>query len=216
MLRNFRRKDRKSAENDQGIGLDHMSSSNVFTIRQITPNDHQLFPAALELLNRTQGRDIFGPQYMSERTSDPRSFAVGAFAGTELVGVGVALLISDFEYYQPFDPKISAELKDRTVGSFSTLCVHERFRGRGLGKRLSQIRLEWLRERKCQVIVGVSWVSGLPDTSDRVFAALGFRPVSTVSQFYRDFSVKHPFSCPGCGQSPCLCSAILYRLDLSQ
>jgi len=191
-------------------------SSDVFIIRQITPDDRQLFPAALELLNRTQGRDIFGPQYMSERTNDPRSLVLGAFAGTELVGVGVAQLLSDFEYYQPFDPKISSELKGKTVGSFSTLCVHERFRGKGLGKRLSQRRLEWLRERKCQVILGVSWISGLPHTSDRVFEAIGFKAVKAVSNFYRDSSLKHPFSCPGCEKSPCICSAVLYRLDLSQ
>jgi GNAT superfamily N-acetyltransferase len=193
-----------------------MSGSDDFIITQITPDDSQLFPAALELLNRTQGRDIFGPQYMSERTSDPRSLALGAFAGTELVGVGVAQLLSDFEYYQPFDPKISSELKGKTVGSFSTLCVHERFRGKGIGKRLSQRRLEWLIERKCEVILGVSWVSGLPHTSDRVFEAMGFKAVKTVPNFYHDTSLKHPFSCPGCERSPCTCSAILYRLDLSR
>ncbi len=193
-----------------------MIGGHTITIRQITPDDHQLFPAALELLNRTQGRDLFGPQYMSERTSDPRSFAVGAFAGVELVGVGIAQLITEFEYYEPFDPNISSELKGKAVGSFSTLCVHERFRGQGIGKRLSQRRLEWLRERKCEVILGVSWVSGLPDTSDRVFEIMGFKAVKTVSNFYHDSSLEHPFSCPGCGKSPCVCSAILYRLDLSQ
>jgi GNAT superfamily N-acetyltransferase len=193
-----------------------MSVSDVFIITQITPDDSQLFPAALELLNRTQGRDIFGPQYMSERTSDPESFVVGAFVGAELVGVGVAQLLSEFEYYQTFDREIPSELKDRTVGSLSTLCVHERFRGKGIGKRLSRRRLEWLIERKCEVTLGVSWVSGLPHTSDRVFEALGFKAVKTVSNFYYDTSLKHPFSCPGCERSPCICSAVLYRLDLSR
>lgn len=191
-------------------------SSDVFIIRQITREDRQLFPAALELLNRTQGRDLFGPQYMDERTNDPRSFAVGAFAETELVGIGVAQLLRDLEYYRPFDPEISSELKSKTVGSFSTLSVHEQFQGRGLGKRLSQRRLEWLMERECDVILGVSWVSGLPHTSNRVFEAIGFKAVKAVSNFYRDSSLKHPFSCPGCRKSPCMCSAVLYRLDLSR
>lgn len=201
---------------DLWIGSDVMINGRAFTIRQLTPDDHQFFPAALELLNRTQGRDIFGPLYMNERTSDPSSFAVGAFAGKELVGVGIARLIDEFEYYEPFDPNISSELKDKTVGSFSTLCVHERFRGQGLGRRLSQQRLEWLRERGCEVILGVSWASGLPHTSDRVFEALGFKAGKTVANFYHEASVKHPFSCPGCKRSPCRCSATLYRLDLSR
>ncbi|TFH64474.1 MAG: GNAT family N-acetyltransferase [Candidatus Zixiibacteriota bacterium] len=192
-----------------------MTNGHTITIRQMTSNDHQLFPAALELLNRTQGRDLFDRQYMTERTSDPRSFAVGAFAGTELVGVGVAQLISEFEYYQPFDPNISSELKGKTVGSFATLCVHERFRGRGLGKQLSQKRLEWLKERKCEVILGVSWMSGLPQTSDRGFETLGFKTVKAVSNFYRDSSLERQCSCPGCQKSPCVCSAIFYRLDWS-
>lgn len=95
-----------------------MIGGGDITIRQMTPDDHQLFPAALELLNRTQGRDLFGPQYMNERTSDPKSFAVGAFAGTELVGVGIAQLISEFGYYQPFDPNISSELKTKLLDHF--------------------------------------------------------------------------------------------------
>jgi GNAT superfamily N-acetyltransferase len=193
-----------------------MNYSDAITIRQMTPDDHRLFPAALELLNRTQGRDLFGPQYMSERTNDPKSFVVGAFAGTELVGVGVTQLINEFEYYRPFNPNISFELKGKTVGSFSTLCVHERFRGRGIGKQLSQKRLEWLMERKCEVILGVSWVSGLQHTSDRVFKDFGFKAVKTVANFYHNTSFKHPFSCPGCKRSPCICSATLYQLDLSQ
>jgi|WetSurMetagenome_2_1015567.scaffolds.fasta_scaffold490848_2 GNAT superfamily N-acetyltransferase len=193
-----------------------MNYSHAITIRQITPDDHQLFSDALELLNRTQGRDLFGPQYMSERTNDPKSFAVGAFAGTELVGVGVAQLVNEFEYYQPFNPNISFELKGKNVGSFSTLCVHERFRGRGIGKQLSQKRLEWLMERKCEVILGVSWMSGLQHTSDRLFKTLGFKAVNTVANFYREASLKHPFSCPGCKRSPCICSATFYQLDLSQ
>jgi GNAT superfamily N-acetyltransferase len=197
------------------MGSDFMIDGYAITIRQITPEDHQLFPAALELLNRTQGRDIFGPLYLSERTNDPRSFVVGAYAGIELVGVGIAQLISEFEYYHPFDPEISSELKDKIVGSLSTSCVHERLQGSGIGKRLSRRRLEWLTERKCEVVLGVSWVSGLPHTSDRVFEAMGFRAVNTVLNFYHDSSMKHPFSCPGCESSPCVCSAILYRLDLS-
>ncbi|NMC44971.1 MAG: GNAT family N-acetyltransferase [candidate division Zixibacteria bacterium] len=193
-----------------------MTDNRAFTIRQMTPDDYQFFPAALELLNRTQGRDIFGPQYMDERTSDPDSFAVGAFAGAELVGVGIARLINEFEYYEPFDSNISSALKDKTVGSFSTLSVHERFRRQGLGRRLSQKRLEWLRKCKCDVVLGVSWASGLAHTSNRVFTALGFTPGKTVANFYHEASVKHPFSCPGCQSSPCRCSATLYRLDLSR
>jgi GNAT superfamily N-acetyltransferase len=184
--------------------------------RQITPEDSACFNDALELLNRTQGRDLFNSTYMHRRTSDPLSFVVGAFYDELLMAVGVAQVLHEFEFYLPFDSNIVTNLSDKVVGSFSTLCVHESMQGKGVGQKLSQMRLEWLKERDCDVIVGISWVSGLPHTSNRVFEKMGFAQVGQVEQFFFNSSIENPFQCPGCGEPPCTCSATMYRLELSK
>lgn len=186
----------------------------TFEYRQLTTEDSDYFSEALELLNRTQGRDLFDSDYLNLRTSDPKSYVVAAFSDQKLVALGVAQLIDSFEYYLDFDSEIVEELKDKKVGSFSTLCVLESLQSKGVGQALSKYRLDWIKKHNCEVILGISWVSGLKNTSDRVFSKMGFNPVKKVEKFFYQSSLEKPFECPGCGSPPCECGAILFRLDL--
>jgi GNAT superfamily N-acetyltransferase len=183
-------------------------------IRPITKLDQPYFVDALELLNRTQGRDLFNSTFMERRTSDPLSFVAGAFDGKRLIGLGVAQVLHELEYYLVFDPNIVQDLSDKVVGSFSTLCVEESLQGQGIGQKISKLRMDWIKAKQCEVILGISWVSGLAHTSNRVFEKLGFKPVSQVDNFFYKSSIDNPFVCPGCGNPPCTCAAILYRLEV--
>jgi GNAT superfamily N-acetyltransferase len=187
-----------------------VNQNHSITIRPITSQDESYFKNALELLNRTQGRDLFAPNYMELRTKDPQAFIAGAFQGKELVGLGVAQVINNYDFYLPFDPDINKKLSLKKVGSFSTLCVLESLQGKGIGKRISEARLEWVKKQNCDVIVGVSWVSGLEHTSNRVFEKMGFTAVKKVDHFFGPMSVANPFDCPGCHKIPCTCAGILY------
>lgn len=180
-------------------------------IRQLTAQDAEYFPEGIELLNRTQGRDLFAKDYLEIRTADPKSYVVAAFQGGQIVSLGIAQIIDNYDFYIPFVPDINEQFKGKTVGSFSTLCTHESLQGKGVGKKLSQKRLEWLTSKNCDVIVGVSWVSGLKHTSDRVFEKMGFTKVKLVERFFEKMSTENPFECPGCYKQPCTCSAILYK-----
>lgn len=183
-------------------------------IRQLTSEDSAFFSAGTELLNRTQGRDLFAADYLFKKTTEREAFVVGAFEGKEIISIGVAQIIHEFDFYLPFDKNIIEDLKGKKVGSFSTLCVREDFQGKGIGQKVSKMRLDWLVGMKCDVVVGVSWVSGNSNTSDRVFEKSGFRAVSRVENFFVDMSLKSPFICPTCGAPPCTCAAIFYRLEL--
>lgn len=181
-------------------------------IRPLTQADAILFPEGTEILNRTQGRDLFSANYLSELAVSPQARIFAAFIRGRLMGLGVAQIISDFNYYLPFDENICTELAGKTVGSFSTMAIHEEAQGKGIGQQISQRRLTWLREQGCTVILGNSWVSGLKHTSDRVFEKMGFHKVKLVENFFVASSLKDPFDCPGCRVHPCSCAAILYRL----
>ena len=74
--------------------------------------------------------------------------------------------------------------------------------------------MNWLENQGCGLVLGVSWASGLPHTSNRVFEKLEFRAVNSVKQFYREGAIEHPFECPGCKIRPCEYSAILYDYEL--
>lgn len=186
----------------------------MLTYRQLKSEDFHLFDAGLELLNRTQGRDLFGHDYLTQRTSDLHSLVVAAFDHQALIGLGVAQVIFSCEYYLPFNPNMRSELDGAKLGSFSTLCIHENHQGKGIGQALSRLRLQWLKDNECEVILGISWVSGLKHTSNRVFEKMGFKKVNEVENFFYSSSETNPFVCPACGEPPCTCNAIMYQLDL--
>jgi GNAT superfamily N-acetyltransferase len=183
-------------------------------IEQLTLKDESRFPEALELLNRLQGRGIFPGHYLHERARDPRSHIVAAFNGEKMVAAAVGEVLSRFDYYTAFGEEAVADFPLRRVGTLMTMSVHEDFQGQGLGQRLGRARLEWLQAQGCQMIIGVSWVSGQRHTSNRVFEKLGFRAVARRDDFYQKVSLERGFICPACGGPPCQCPAILYRLDL--
>ena len=120
-------------------------------IRVLTTADENLFPDALELLNRTQGRDLFAPEYMAKKTSSSNVSVLGAFIEEELVAIAVAEFIDNFDWYLPFDPEIN-KYNGTWAGSFSTLCVKENLQGLGIGQELSHKRLEFLKTDRKSVV----------------------------------------------------------------
>ena len=157
---------------------------------------------------------LFGSDCLDKFFVPGQGRAVAAFLGSELVAVDRVKLFSSFDYYLPFDPELPVELRVRRVASFDTLSVREDLPGRGVGGRLSQMRLECMRSQGVEVALGVSWVSGKAHTSNRTFEEAGFRAVRRVDHFSARSSLENPFDCPGCHVPPCSCSAVLYRLDL--
>ena len=188
----------------------------MLTIRPLTSTDTAPLAAALALLNRTQGAGLFEPDYLTKRLGDPKQYVIGAFEGGELLGIAVAELIDNFDYYLPFDPEIVLKMAHKRVASFTTMSVVENAQGRGVGRTLSERRMEWIRAQRCDVVLGVSWESGKNGTSKRTFEGSGFKAVARLHDFYVESSKLKPFDCPGCRRLPCTCGAIFYRLDLKK
>lgn len=188
--------------------------SMTYPIQELTITDQACFDEALDLLNRTQGVGLFKMDYLTKSIEDPDSYVTAIFDENKIIAISIAKVIDEFSFYEPFVPDISETLAKKTVGSFSTLCVSEEYQGKGLGMRLSLERLRWLKERNCEVIVGVSWVSGKENNSARLFEKVGFEKVKQVDDFFYESSLKNPFICPSCGNPPCKCPAILYRLNI--
>jgi GNAT superfamily N-acetyltransferase len=173
-----------------------------------------LLPKFLALVERTQGKGIFEPDYFVRCASGEgdRLLLIALLEG-KLAGVATARVLpeNDFDYYVPFGKEAVEHLfQQHRVGSLETASVTESLQGKGIGQELARHRIRWLSEAGCTAMIGVSWESGLANTSDRVFKKLGFKHLSQVKGFYADDSVRRGFICPVCGSPPCRCSASLY------
>ena len=183
-------------------------------ISEIKSTSDPVIDEAIRLLNRTQGDGLYDRTYLEEKITSKNAYFIVAHEGEKLVSAGGAILLENFDFYKPFDANIDVRMAGKRVGCLNTLSVVETHQGKGIGQQMGRIRLNWLKSQGCDTVVGISWVSGLENTSDRVFEKLGFRRVSFVPEFFRHAMSYISFSCPGCHNQPCLCSAVLYELDL--
>lgn len=165
-------------------------------------------------MERTQGTHVVDDNYFIKAITDPDSYCLFAFDDEKLIGGAVAGLIKEFDFYLPFGIDIVEKMKSSRVGSFSIMGFDENHQGKGLGQQLSKKRLEWVKSKNCNLIVGISWVSGLSHTSDRVFEKMGFRAHNKVEGFFEEWSILRKLQCPVCGNPPCKCAGILYVKEI--
>jgi ribosomal protein S18 acetylase RimI-like enzyme len=144
-------------------------------ISELDISDSRAVGAALELLNRTQGQGLFGSKFLTDKASSPEALVLVGSIEDRLVSVGCAEIIKDFDYYKPFDPSIGDRISGSKVGSLCTLSVHEDYQGHGVGQKMTKQRMSWLESQGCDLVLGVSWVSGLTHTSNWVFEKRLFR-----------------------------------------
>jgi ribosomal protein S18 acetylase RimI-like enzyme len=137
-------------------------------ILEITNVNEKEIADALEIMNRTQGEGLFNRHYLESKILDNDSLVLFVLKCNEVIGVGCAEIINKFDYYTSFDSEISTRLKDKVVGSLCTSCVKEEFQGQGIGQEVARKRMKWLSGKGCDSVLGISWQSGLANTSDRV------------------------------------------------
>jgi GNAT superfamily N-acetyltransferase len=180
------------------------------------PQHAKLFPECLSLLERTQGRNVFTLEYLERCASEGNRVLFIALVSGEIAGVATARVLGteEFAHYAPFGPDVAVLFRQNRVGSFETASVRELMQGKGVGQELGRHRIDWLKRMGCHAVVGVSWESGLPHVSNRVFEKLGFRRMSRAENFYGEHSIRRGIVCPVCGEPPCRCSAALYVLNL--
>ncbi len=187
------------------------------TLLEITDPASPLIAHALELLERTQGRNVCSLDSLKTAASSPDEFLVVGMLGGKLMAAAAAkVLAGDFEYYRPFGDRFLIDWARHSLGSLAFSSVAEGHRGEGYGQALGRVRLQWLKRRRCDKVVSVSWVSGLPDTSARVLEKLGLKEVAQVADFYMKSSVQIDLHCPVCGKPPCHCAAALYEGTIAQ
>jgi GNAT superfamily N-acetyltransferase len=158
--------------------------------------------------------------YLARRTTAVvREFIVHdrvilAEQGNKLVGVGIAKLITslngtDYQVFANHLPIIRPP-----VGVMELAAVHEQARHQGVGARLIERRLQWMREAGAQMAVCSALVH--PDQSVPARTPLlrnGFEHLIDIPEFWLGESLREQYQCERCG-NPCHCTASLYYLFL--
>jgi GNAT superfamily N-acetyltransferase len=170
---------------------------------------------ALNVLNEALGARSYSAAGLEQEIHDPRTYVLEARAvDGALIGVASARVLAPdgLSIYAQFGEG-SRILDGHCVGSLNASAVVPAYRGRGLGSALARARLLWLEAQGCDMVVGLSWLSGLAHTSKPVFERYGFTAVGRSDEIYTRLSIEHDFDCPTCGY-PCHCPGLLFVRSL--
>ena len=90
------------------------------------------------------------------------------------------------------------------IGYFKSLFISKDFQNKGLGKQLSKISIETLKEMGAKAVLCHSWLES-PNNSSQVYLnKMGFEPIKEHKKFWYNIN----YECPRCSPGRCVCTAI--------
>jgi ribosomal protein S18 acetylase RimI-like enzyme len=183
---------------------------------EILPLSDVDYDAAAKLMDESLGRGSFSSAKVRALATEANGRLLCARdEHGELLGIAHARVLPPrrIGFYRAFGAA-TQRLQDKHVGSLYVSVVLSAARGRGVGMALARARLAWLSEQRCDYAIGISWQSGLPNTSRSIFERLGFQVLSTSKDFFADAEKQgESGDCSVCGTS-CHCLALLFGREL--
>lgn len=180
-------------------------------IREMKEINEADLKECLRIQWETQGENITQYEWLSKMVTSNEAMLLVAYDQNKVIGcAGAKMHSSGFEFYLPFGEAYVKEMENSKVGSLSIMGIDPAYQNQGIGQKMARMREEWLLKNGCNLLVGISWVSRLKHTSNRVFEKLGFKNEGTVDNFFEAMSFSMNLICPVCGNPPCRCPGILY------
>lgn len=90
---------------------------------------------------------------------------------------------------------------------FKTVAIHENYRMNGLALRFVR---DVYRQNRNVSVAGLKWQRKGKEIRHSLTEQLGTKLVAVLPEYWKGESEKIRFTCPECGDPPCLCPAYLY------
>ncbi len=100
------------------------------------------------------------------------------------------------------------------IGVIKTVAVDGAYQGKSVGTSLCQDSIEEFLKRNVRTICTVAWKSIQGTNLKGVLKNLKFDELVELKEYWKEDSVKNGFDCPVCGKPPCVCSAVIYGLNI--
>ncbi|MDC1174312.1 GNAT family N-acetyltransferase [Bacteriovoracaceae bacterium] len=94
-------------------------------------------------------------------------------------------------------------VKTEQVAYFKSLFIAEKFQKNGLGKKLSNLSIEKIKEMKGSAIVCHSWLESPHNSSQRYLQKMGFEEIKNHEKFWYPID----YECTRCSPERCICTA---------
>lgn len=150
---------------------------------------------------------------LEERLQDPKVRVLSVSQGAQLLGVGVARIVSFAEVpklYAAFGPGPTFRLCLSQVGSIEAMAVAPAHRGQGVAHPLITQLARWLYRTGCVRIAAVAWIPQGGGGSEEILQSARFEYLGEAQMA----QVAPGRRCPFC-EGACTCLARLYARMLT-
>jgi GNAT superfamily N-acetyltransferase len=182
---------------------------NSIGYRELKSEDKNYFPIGTELLKSAAGEQGVGDRQVELFAAASECCVFGAFINDELIGIGLGGIIpkNQYEFYAVFSNSIFNIFLSEKIGTLLFVAVKEEYKGFGVGKKLLELRQNWLKSNGAQFALASSWKNNKKFSSPRLFIADGFEEVSHFCTYIHPSIETNP--CPIC-KPTCHCENYIF------
>jgi N-acetylglutamate synthase-like GNAT family acetyltransferase len=119
----------------------------------------------------------------------------------------------DPEKYETFGSQALEYFRGKRVGWIYTMAIRPDLRRNGLAEMLGREQLRVFKEKRADILMGVSWSNGTDANSSHLFSKGGFEKLGESREFIRIQNRQTGRQCLNCS-GECQCLTTLYGLQL--
>ncbi|MCX6270744.1 MAG: GNAT family N-acetyltransferase [Bacteroidetes bacterium] len=149
--------------------------------------------------------------------ADPKKILKVYKVNDEIIGFVKGKILKKSEFKKNLlktDTHIEKELAgEGYMGFAETICVKKEYRGTRIASELANELIQSLKNLETiDVICTTVWKTSEGANAKKLVENIGFTYITEISDFWHRDSIDKNYICPKCGQPPCRCSMIFYRL----
>lgn len=186
---------------------------NTYQIADISENE---INAVHLMCNDELGEDYITETFLKDSiTNNHQIVRVAITDHKEVIGFSIATIYSENELKEYLNDKrcddlILPDLTNQKIGITKIVVIKDQYKKKGIGIDLLNDSLQLIEEKKVAIMLGFAWKSKEGVNAKRILERNGFQELIEVRKFWNDESLKENYSCPDCGNPPCVCSAIIF------
>ncbi len=186
---------------------------NNYQIKDISENE---INAVHLMCNDELGDDYITENFLKDSISNNNQIVrVAITDDKEVIGFSIATIYSEKELNDYLSDKrcdelILPDLTNKKIGITKIVVIKDQFKKKGIGIDLLNDSLQLIEENNVAIMLGFAWKSKEGVNAKRILERNGFDELIEVKKFWNDESLKENYSCPDCGNPPCVCSAIVF------
>ncbi|HNW97174.1 MAG TPA: GNAT family N-acetyltransferase [Bacteroidales bacterium] len=111
---------------------------------------------------------------------------------------------------KPFEKKVT---DDGYMGYAETICVKEEYRHTHIAHDMADELIRVMKKiENIDVICTTVWKSGDIANAKNLVETIGFKLITEIKNYWYNDSIKKKYMCPHCGNPPCKCSMLFYKM----